>query len=403
MDALGGSDLRDPEDAVRVLDAGGRQAVREEDDRAGALAVEQVERAVERSGDVRPAAGSQVLEVADSGVRLTRRVQAEPERAHAAREAHDREPVVRSEVVEDVGGGVDRLLHLLALHRAGGVEDKHDVARHDLVDLDDGREQQREVAVLAGKPVRQQPRVDQALAAGEVEPEVRVRRPRVVRFPADVEAARADALDIEVEAGRERGADLPRDVDVDGDRRRGGARRHSRPRHLDEGLVILGQQRRGHRERDLALLASGHGEGAHLVEVVGERAQQRRVDQPPHDVLVDAGRLVGVEDAALEGLRPAGEHEVGHGAARRDREHDPALGAGAEVLAAGGVAEMEAVARDHHAVADLDLGLQLVELRDGADRPPAVLEATRRDRAGLDLLREGCRRQQLRRDQRRDE
>ena len=92
-------------------------------------------------------------------------------------------------------------------------------------------------------------------------------------------------------------------------------------------LLALREQRRRHGEADLALLAGRHREGAHLVEVALERAQQGRVDEASHDVLVETCGLVGVEQLALEGLGAAGEDEVGHRAAGRDREDDAALGA----------------------------------------------------------------------------
>ena len=311
-------------------------------------------------------------------------------------------------MIEDELGGVHGLGQLLAPHRAGRVEHEHDVARDGGVHVDHGREQQREVAILAGHAVDQQAGVDETLTAAEVEPEVGVRGPALGGLPAQLEAAGRDALGVEIEARRERGAHLPGHVDVDGDDGARGARRHPRPGDLDQRLITLGEQRGGDGEADLALLARRDGEGADLVEVVAEGAQQRRVDQPAHDLLVDAGGLVGVEDPPFEGLGSAREQQVGDRAAGRDGEDDAALGVRThEVLVRRErVAEHEAVVRDHHAVPDLDLGLQRVELGDAADGPPAVEAAgpwrqrVDRMRLGGRLLRAHRRRHQDERDER---
>ena len=113
--------------------------------------------------------------------------------------------------------GIDGLRHLLALHRAGAVDDEHDVAGDGLVGLDGRREEEAEVAVVAVLAVGQQARVHEALAAGEVEAEVGVGCPAVEPIPSQLEGAVAIALLVELEAGGHGGADLPGHVDVDAD------------------------------------------------------------------------------------------------------------------------------------------------------------------------------------------
>ncbi len=178
----------------------------------------------------------------------------------------------------------------------------------------------------------------------------------------------------EVEAGRERRPDLPGNVDADRDGRGRRARRHPRPGHLHDRLVTLGEQRRGDREADLALLTGGDREGAHLVEVVAQRPQQRRVDEAPDDVVVDPGRFVGTQERPSrvsgppERTRSVTELPGGTGNTMR-----PSAGAPAAAGKTGvGVDQAEAIARDHGAVGDLDGRLEPVELSLAASRPPAV-------------------------------
>ena len=247
-------------------------------------------------------------------------------------------------------GRIDGLGELLALHRAGGVEHDDDVAVHALVDLDLGREEQREVAVLVTLAVGQQARVDEPLAAAEIEAEVLVGRPAVGRLPAERQLVRRPMRSV---SRSKPGASAERTshghVDVDRHDGVSGTRRHPRPGHLHEGLLAFREQRRRDREAHLALLARRDRERAHLVQVALERAQERRVDEATDDVLVDAGRVVRVEQAAFEGLGSAGEDEIGDRAAGGHREDDAALGIRAAVRA-DGLESCEPVARDHAAV-----------------------------------------------------
>ncbi len=174
LGALGRGLLGELEDAIGLLDAHRGQPVGQEDDRAGTLAVEELHASLEGAGDVRVAAGLDVADVVDAGLGILGRSELLVEGADVAREVDDGESVVRPQVVQDVVGGVDGLLHLLALHGARAVDDEDDVAGDRLVEVHDGSEEQAEVAILALLPVGQEARVDEALAAGEVEPEVGV-------------------------------------------------------------------------------------------------------------------------------------------------------------------------------------------------------------------------------------
>ncbi len=309
--ALGCGALGHFEDAVGLLDADRGQPIGQEDDRPRALAVEELHAPLERATDVGVAASGQLAHVVDAGARVRGRPQDVVEGADVAGEVDHRETVVGTEVVEHELGSADGLGHLVAFHRARAVEDEHDVTRDGLVQFDDGCEEEVEVAVVATLPVRQQASVDEALATGEVEPEVGVRRPAVGRLPAEAELALALALLVELEARGHRRAHLPGHVDIDFDLGAGRARRHARPGHFHQRLLALCQQRRGHGEADLPLLAGRDREGTHFVHVALERTQQGRVDEPAHDVLVDARGVIGVEQHPLEGLGPAREHQIG--------------------------------------------------------------------------------------------
>ena len=98
--------------------------------------------------------------------------------------------------------------------------------------------------------------------------------------------------------------------------------------------------------------------------------------QAANDVLVDALGVAGVEDAAFQRLGSAGQDQVGDGAARRNRDDHAAFH---EALA--GVAELQPVARDGGAVADVDVNLEQVEMSAGdEDRRRFVIDDLRRKR-----------------------
>ena len=199
---------------------------------------------------------------------------------------------------------------------------------------------------------------------------------------AQTQPARAGPVGRQVEARGERRANLPGDVHVHRDGRGSGARRHPRPGHVHGSQVALREQRRGDREAHLALLALGDGERAHLVEVAAHRAQQRRVDQAPDDVLVDTGRLIGTQDGPLQRFRPARQHQVADGAAGRHRHDDARLrkADGVHRSQFRRVAELQPVARDDGAVGDVYRNLEGVQPGNVAGWPPAV------DVAGWDVV-----------------
>ena len=378
--------LRGVDDAVAVLDADSRQTVREEHDRRGAVAGQEVHRLAERLGDVGAAPVRDILDprlgVCDGG----RRAQLVGERGGGVGEADDAEAVVSTEVVEDAHGRRAGLLDLLAVHGAAAVDHDHDVARDALASLERGREQQREVAVLIALLVREQARGYEAVAAGEVQAEVAGRRPVGRRLPRRVELARPVPIDGGHVAGRDGGPHLPRHVDSRSDRGRSRSRRHARPRRLDHHLVGLGREGRRDGVAHLARLARRDGERANLVEVATQRAQQRGVDQATDDLLVDARRVVGVEQLALEGLLAARQREPGHDAVRGQRDDHAAFG---EATPAG-VLEGECPARHVERVADRHVGLGVRQACVARANPPAV--GAWHDRGPLRLRRRRHRR-----------
>ena len=90
-------------------------------------------------------------------------------------EGDEAETVVAPEVVEAIAKGIAGLLHLLAAHRAGGVEHEDDVLRLDpaFIDLNGRIDHEHEVAgAVAVGPVCQQRRADVAGVEAVVEHEL---------------------------------------------------------------------------------------------------------------------------------------------------------------------------------------------------------------------------------------
>ena len=172
-----------------MLHADRREAVGHENHRRRTVPRDEVERRGQAIRNVRAAGSVEALDVVDRRAGTRARLEAVAEHADRPREADDGESIVVAEPLQDVRGGGARLLDLLALHRTGGVEDEHDVASDGDVDRQCRREEQREHTVVARLPIGQRASVDQALAAGDVDAEVRDGAPRAAGLPAHTQLA----------------------------------------------------------------------------------------------------------------------------------------------------------------------------------------------------------------------
>ena len=153
-------------DLLGALLAHGRQPVGQEDhDAEGAVGRRLAERFLERAGDVGAAFG---FEPAHPRFRVPPAVR--PIAAHAVRERHQAEPVSGAQRAENLDQRGLRLRDLLTGHRAGDVEHRHYVAMQRRGVRRRARcEQQHEIPVLAGGPVRHQRHPDGARGQRQVQ------------------------------------------------------------------------------------------------------------------------------------------------------------------------------------------------------------------------------------------
>ena len=135
------------EDAAGVDLAFGRQTVGQEEHHRRPLGLDHLQRFEQGQVDVGAAGRPPAARPSARRPRLCRRDQLAGVFAGAGAELDDVEAVLRVEVVQDVEERLLRLLDLLALHAAGGVEHDDDVLGDDLrLVVDARRGQEQEVA-----------------------------------------------------------------------------------------------------------------------------------------------------------------------------------------------------------------------------------------------------------------